>query len=71
MSRLDKTLAGSLITFVITTITWMTYLYVEGLTNPPVSYGGVLGYIMAIAQVVSVASAIVATITIFVKRFIK
>jgi hypothetical protein len=66
MSRLDKTLAGSLITFVVTTITWMTYFYVQGL-NPLESYGGTLGYIMRIDFLVSVGAAIVATITIFVK----
>ena len=70
MSKLDKTLAGSLIAFVVTTITWMTYAYVEGLTSLPVSYEGVLGYIMQIDQKLSLASAIVAIVTIFWK-FIK
>jgi uncharacterized BrkB/YihY/UPF0761 family membrane protein len=69
MSKLDKTLAGSLIAFVVTTITWMTYFYVQGL-NPLESYGGTLGYIMGIDFWVSVGSAIVGIITIFAK-FIK
>jgi hypothetical protein len=69
MPKLDKTLAGSLIAFVATTIAWMTYFYVQGL-NPIESYGGTLGYIMRIDFWVSVASATIATITIFVK-FIK
>jgi TRAP-type C4-dicarboxylate transport system permease small subunit len=69
MPKLDKTIAGSLIAFVATTIAWMTYFYVERLANPFVSYEGVLGYIMAIDQVVSVVSATVATIAILVKRF--
>jgi len=71
MSKLDKTLAGSLITFVATTIVWMTYFYVERLTKPFVSYEGVIGYIMAIDQAVSVVSATIATIAILVKRFCK
>lgn len=67
MSKLDKTIAGSLIAFVVTIIPWMSYAYLERLANPFVSYEGVLGYIMAIDQIVSVVSAIVATIAIFVK----
>jgi len=69
MSRLDKTLAGSLITFVVTTIAWMTYLWVQGL-NPLESYGGTLGYIMRIDFMASIASAIVSVVSIVVK-FIK
>lgn len=66
MSKLDKTLAGSLIAFVATTIAWMTYFYVQGL-NPLQGYGGTLGYIMRIDFWVSVGSAIVGIITILAK----
>jgi hypothetical protein len=66
-SGLDKTIAGSLISFVVTTITWMTYIYVEGLTNPLASYGGVLGNIMRIDFVVSLGSAAIGAVAIIVK----
>ena len=66
MSKLDKTLAGSLIAFVATTIAWMTYFYMQGL-NPLQGHGGTLGYIMRIDFLASVGSASVGIITIFVK----